>query len=248
MRAVLVAWVASGAALVAQRSASLPSDPARMVAMQHHFGDVSLVLEAVIRGDLGAIREPASRLATLKTPPGVPAASLQYVAAISEAGRRAMNAQTIQASAAAAASLVRQCGECHLASSVRPVPTTVARPDVGGVVGHMLDHQRAADQLLQGLVIPSPELWKIGAQTLLASPLKRAELPSDPRLTREVQASEQAVHDIAAEGVEANTLTQRANNYGQLIAACSARPVSISSQNSRLPLSSPRMVASRRAA
>src|SRR6188472_3027390 len=128
IRTLAVAWIGSGAPVVAQRSASLPSDPARMVAMQHHFSDVSLVLEAVIRGDLGAIREPATRLAALKTPAGVPASSLQYVAAISAAGRRAIDVQTIQDAATTAASLARQCGECHLASSVRPVPVTVARP------------------------------------------------------------------------------------------------------------------------
>ena len=43
------------------------STPERLAQMEHHFSQVSLIHEAVIRGDLRAVREPAKLLVGART-------------------------------------------------------------------------------------------------------------------------------------------------------------------------------------
>ena len=63
-------------------------------------------------------------------------------------------------------------------------PAAPAAPAVGGVVGHMLEHQRAVDLMVQGLTVPSTSAWNEGAATFASAPLRDKDLPRDPELTR----------------------------------------------------------------
>jgi cytochrome c553 len=203
-----------------QQQASLPSDPRRLNEMRHHFTQVTLVYEAVIRGDLAAVRAPATELSTLPTPAGLPLTAAPFVDAIRVAGRQAAVATTIQQAAAPAAAMLAQCGECHRAAGIFPAPSTRTYPDVGGLVGHMLEHQRAVDELLQGLLIPSESRWTQGAERLRTATLSRSELPNDPKLTPEVRQAEQAVHALADRAAAASTTKARADVYVELATTC----------------------------
>ncbi len=43
-----------------------------------------------------------------------------------------------------------------------PAPAAPIAPAVGGVVGHMLEHKRAVDLMVQDLTVPSTSAWNEG--------------------------------------------------------------------------------------
>ena len=113
-----------------------------------------------------------------------------------------------------------QCGRCHEAVGVRPGPSSQQRPEVGGIVGHMLDHQRAVDALLQGLVIPSASRWQEGAGMLAVAELRGRDLPSERNYTRDILAAESAVHVLADRAARASTPQERAATYVEVLTTC----------------------------
>jgi cytochrome c553 len=188
--------------------------------MQHHFADVMLIHEAVIRGDLPSVRQPALRLTTASMPPGVPEAAAPFVANIRKAGQRAADATALAAAAQATVAMVTECANCHRAVGVSPAPSLTVRHDVGGVVGHMEEHQRAADDMLVGLMIPSTSQWLGGAERLRVATLLPSTFPKDPKLTKEIRQLDIRVHEMADRAIDAETATERAHAYTDLLTTC----------------------------
>lgn len=168
----------------------LQLDPARAALMKAHYHEAIAVQDAIIRGDLAAATSAVEALSKAPAPEGLPAAAVPY------------------ANALKAAACLRPA---------LPVPSPSA---VGGVVGHMVAHQRAIDQMQQGLVLPSAQLWREGAQGLRVAPLRRAELPRNSGLTRDVIAAEERVHRMAEEAVATTEPAVRARQYAQILATC----------------------------
>jgi cytochrome c553 len=227
---LFLAVAAFGAAIVASVSAfgsaaarqQVRSTPERLAQMQHHFSQVSLIHEAVIRGDLLAVREPARLMAETDAPRDVAATTAPYVAAMRLAAKRAADAQDLGSVAAAMASMLLSCGDCHRAAETMPVPVTPKRPSVGGLVGHMLEHQRAADEMLEGLFIPSDTQWIHGATRLIVAPLHQQSLPRDKKLTPEIRKAEERVHQLAERGIKATTWKDRGDIYAQMLTTCAS--------------------------
>ena len=199
----------------------IPSSADRVASMRHHFTEVRLVHEAIARGNLAAMRTAAEQLARMPVPNGLPPAATPFVDALRRDAGNAAGAKTPAEAAAATASMLLQCGACHLTLGVRPSVPAARRPDVGGVVGHMLDHQQGMDDLLEGLVVPSATTWRLGAERLRdAKMLDAGNLPSDPKLTKALRLAEQRVHTIARGAVGDETPEQRANHYMSLVTTC----------------------------
>jgi mono/diheme cytochrome c family protein len=220
---VMVAWLAGGLSARVGRQdlpAAVGTNPIRLAQMQHHFTQIALIHQSIIRGDLGSIRKPALELVALPTPNAIPAAAEFHVASIRAAARTAADATTLADAAASTVRMLMQCSECHRQVGVGVVPNVGRTPDVGGMVGHMLDHQRAADDMLLGLLIPSPSQWRDGAQRLSVAALKTAELPVDPALTKDVKKAEDRVHELAKKAQSAADANARAAIYTQLISEC----------------------------
>jgi hypothetical protein len=92
---------------------------------------------------------------------------------------------------------------------------------VGGIVGHMLEHQRAANQMLQGLILPSPTEWQQGARRLYAAPLESGDLAGQAgSAAGALSKSEAAIHAIARRAEAANDVPSRASTYVQLVTTC----------------------------
>jgi cytochrome c553 len=91
---------------------------------------------------------------------------------------------------------------------------------VGQTVGHMLDHQRAADHLMQGLIVPSSTLWNQGAQGLRQAPLSNGKLPKDQKLTADVAAGELHVHQLGDRAAGTSDPQARSALYGELLGTC----------------------------
>lgn len=218
--AVIVASVSTlGPVATAQQ---VRSTPERLAQMEHHFREVGLIHEAVIRGDLDAVREPARVLAEAEAPRGLAKPTEPQVAAMRLAATRAADAQDLTSAAAATASMLRSCGECHRAAGTMPAAATPKRPEVGGAVGHMIEHQRAADEMLEGLFVPSETQWMRGAARLGGAPLRQQSLPSDKKLTPEIRKAEERVHQLAERATKATAWTDRGDVYAQMLTTCAS--------------------------
>lgn len=199
---------------------AVPRDARRAAHMDHHYADVLVIHKAVIRGDLAAVRAPARAIAGAATPTGLPDATTTYMLRMRSAARRLTLAHDVPAAAAVTATMVATCGLCHEAVGTRPAAASLEPPCVGGTVGHMLEHQRALDHLLQGLALPSTSMWQEGVRGLEQAPLHRSDLPADSKLTASIRAAEAHVHRLALEARDASSTSSRATVYGRLLATC----------------------------
>lgn len=197
-----------------------PSDAERRAHMRVHFSQVMTVHDAVIRGDVASAAASAAWLADHEAP-SLPAGSAPFVAQMQRAARRTADASSVLEAALGTADMLKTCGDCHRALGAMKVAAfQPARPDVPGVVGHMQAHQQAADQMLQGLVVPSSALWRTGAGGLHSAPLRPAALPTELKRSGAVVASEKRLHAVALQASRAEESGARAVFYGQILSRC----------------------------
>jgi cytochrome c553 len=199
---------------------AVKTDPDREAYMQTHFGRVLTVHDAVIRGDLAAVKPAAAWLAEHDPEPSLPAGTAPHVAAMKAAAQRAAAAETVLAAAIATAGMLKTCGDCHRATGTMPTMPQTPRPDLGGVVGHMLQHQTAADQMAQGLMAPSNTLWRTGTEGFKGASLHPRALPPGAKLPASLLASEERIHQLASQALLAEDPGARAVFYGQILARC----------------------------
>jgi cytochrome c553 len=219
IRRLLFAGVLGGVAVGVAAQGPKP-DPARAARMKVHYAQVLVVHDAVIRGDLPAAAAPAKALAQ-----DPPAAQMNvhlapYDAALRKAAARIGTTTDPRGAAITTATMLAACGDCHRASGKAPVLPPLDGGPSGGIVAHMLAHQRAADDLLQGLVGPSGSRWREGAVALKQAALKSDKLPRDHKLTPEIVEAEQRVHMLADTMAAADTQEKRVAAYGELIQTC----------------------------
>jgi len=189
--------------------------------MKEHFDRVVTIQQAVIRGDLEDVREPARWIADNQSNEGLPSPAHALITNMRAVARRAAEATTLAAAGTEAGALVATCGNCHAALATRvklpPVPDPPAKT---GTAGHMLEHQHAVDLMYQGIVGPSDEFWNKGASELKEAPLAKKDLPRDPALTNEVAASEAKTHQLAEKALQTKDANGRASIYGEVISGC----------------------------
>jgi hypothetical protein len=195
-------------------------DPSRAALMKAHYHEAIAIQDAVIRGDLAAATPAAAALAKAPAPSGLPAAAAPHASVLNAAASRAAAATTLGAASNEVAAMFATCGACHAAAGTRPALPVPSASAVGGVVGHMVAHQRAIDQMQQGLILPSAALWRQGAEGLKVAPLRRAELPRDSALTRDVIAAEERVHRMADDAIGTTEPAMRARQYAQILTTC----------------------------
>jgi cytochrome c553 len=202
--------------------AAQPAPPAGQAAhMQDHFTKVADVQQAIVRGDLEDVREPARWLAEHQPSDGLPSPNKPLFAEMQKAARQAVAATTLADAGAATGRMVATCGSCHASVGLRPEMAMPTPPDPGkDTEHHMLQHQYAVDLLYRGLVAASDQTWKEGAAALEGSPLTRRNLPMDPALTNDVVAFEAKVHQLADKAADTKDTNGRAAIYGELIAGC----------------------------
>lgn len=218
--AVWATVVAAGAVGAATQQPAAAPDPQRAAHMQVHFQEALAVHDAVTRGDLAALRPAASWLATHAPPPFLPPHTASYVRVMQDAARRAADAETVLAAAMASAAMLKTCGDCHRAAGTMPAMPVTARRDLGGLVGHMLEHQTAAEHMANGLIVPSSAEWRRGAEGFKKAPLPRDAIPPGAKVPPSLFASEARIHDLADQALRTEDPAARAVFYGQILARC----------------------------
>jgi cytochrome c553 len=207
-------------ALLIILTAGVPADTRQMRA---HFEQALRLHAAVIRGDLAAVGPAARALAdqVAQSQAGSPAlTSSRPLAALADGARKVAQSTTILAAAIETAGMLSACGRCHRAAGVTPAFNAPAQPVATGLTGHMLEHQVAVQQLVEGLVVPSDAIWRNGARAQASAPLNPTELPVDAAVRRQLAPTEERLHRLAAGAAEADDPFARAAFYGQLLAAC----------------------------
>lgn len=189
-------------------------------AMKDHFGKALAVHTIIVRGDVAALG-PAARewLAEIDRTPW-PANAAAPVDAMRRAAREVASATQLGTAASAMGRVLAECGTCHRATGVMPATPLAPLHHVGGIVGHMLDHQRALTHLLEGLVVPSASVWRHGAESLQVAPLQDNRLPPDRDEIAALKALERQVHDLGGRAAAADTAETRAEIYGELVGSC----------------------------
>jgi len=186
--------------------------------MAEHFARVREVEEAVIRGDIAAAQAPARWIADHEEAAGLPPGSDAFVSEMKNAADAVASSTEIGQAAVATASMVSICGRCHAGAGVIPSLPAVSAPEAAaGTPGHMRQHQYAVDLMYRGLIQPSDELWRKGAETLRASPLAEKELPD---LMDEIALFEARVHELADRATQALDRGAKVAIYGEIISGC----------------------------
>lgn len=196
------------------------TDTARAAQMREHFARAMTLHVAVIRGDLPAIAPAAQALLEYEGPTGVPARAATYVAAVRKAAADVSRATDVVTAAYSTALMLTACGDCHRSVGTMPAAPLAIHRELGGVVGHMLAHQRAADQMLQGLIVPSDSLWRAGTRAFVSAPLHPSDLPVHSAERRQLAPIEERIHRLATDAAQATDARARASFYGQMLAGC----------------------------
>jgi cytochrome c553 len=212
--------VLGGSGLTGAFSQSIQPDAQRAASMRRHYADAVAMHTAIIRGDLAGVTLAAQALTEYTAPPGMPDRSTAHAATIRQAAHDAAEATTIVSAAVSSALMLNACGQCHQLAGVQPAITLRPSPQIGGLVGHMLEHQRAADQIFQGLVTPSDVKWRDGMRAFAAAPLHAADLPVGAQARRTLFQTEERMHRLAGDAAQATEPRTRANYYGMLLAGC----------------------------
>ena len=213
----VVSWLAV-VAVSAQPGS--PTHSARTAFMRAHFSEAIVVHDAVARGDQAVARTQAARLAAHTPEVPFPTGAEAFFGLMRLEADKVQKAATIAEMAPLAASLLSRCGQCHEAMHVRVAVPVAPDAGVGGLVGQMAAHQRAADALLEGLIGPSNSSWETGVRSIAAlEEVAAGDLPS-AALRERARIARARLSAVAVEAAAAERPPDRARAYGHLLAVC----------------------------
>lgn len=188
--------------------------------MSEHFVQITTIRDAVIKGDLEAVNKATKEFRDHPTYKDLPEDWEPYMSSLRGAADIAVTADRISLAASALSSMAYVCGACHKQNDVRVKFAAVALPEPGDdPKKHMLQHQWAADRMWEGLVSPSSELWKSGAEQLAGSALQPADMGGLGRNLKQIRLLGEQTHKMALEARDAEDL-QRSRIYGMFVGAC----------------------------
>lgn len=187
--------------------------------MGDHFAITSWARDSVIAGLLPPLREPLIALADYHYDEVQTGGWLPWIAELQEAARLTSKAATLDAAAMGVATMARVCGECHRANHAGPaIPAAgdpLERRKADTVEERMARHMWASELLWEGLTGPSDVTWRAGVKVLLEAPDAL-----DEAMPQSFDADLQQVRVLSQNAEAADSLADRANVYGLLIATC----------------------------
>jgi mono/diheme cytochrome c family protein len=184
------------------------------------FDRVLSMHRAIVRGDLQALHSPAVWFAehgSIRSPVGDMDGAERSLK-LAAAGAAA--ATDVSRAAAAVAEMVVACGRCHRKLGVGPSLPSIASSRHTNIVGHMLRHEQAAEQMLHGLVMPSDSLWLQGTTAFAERPLEAGDFPVDFERGEKMARVEADVHRLAQNAFAGENPSARASAYAQLLGTC----------------------------
>jgi hypothetical protein len=136
--------------------------------MFEHFALARDLRVLLVAGEMDQLRLTAEALAAIEDTWGMPPGSDPYLERIREAAQRAASSESTDDIAQAVADVVRACGDCHVSvESTLGRRFQVAEPLTDNpAVRHTNRLSWVSRLLWDGLVGPSPRMWRTGASVL----------------------------------------------------------------------------------
>lgn len=187
--------------------------------MHRQFSQTVDIQTGVILGDLDQARSAAGRIAAHQAESPTSATG-RYQVEIREYAALASQTEDPDTVSGLLGRMAVRCGECHQATSGGPRFVLSGGPAQGSPSAqHMITHLWAVDRMWEGLIGPSEESWKAGAEALLASwengpmalPAFSGESLAEPT---------PQMRQLAREATAADALEDRAATYGRVLATC----------------------------
>ncbi|MBL0214322.1 MAG: hypothetical protein IPQ07_10585 [Myxococcales bacterium] len=198
--------------------------------MTEHFTVIVELQHAIATGKLDEAQRQARWLIEHELPAreGWP----MFVDDMKAAAQQVVEARDLPAASVLAARLGRTCSQCHeRQAAVVTFPWEPAPEQSSVLAVQMRRHQWAAVRLWEGLVGPSDEMWKQGAEVLSTTQLDTVAAAGGVA-RGDVPALAAKVRELAVRATSTSDHNQRATLYGELLSTCSGchqlvRPVPV---------------------
>lgn len=191
--------------------------------MQASFWEAIRARDSLISGDLPAAQRAADALANQDFRQLIPADWLHWVNAMQQSARELSLAPNLASASAELGRIAITCGECHEVRRRGPGQVQTQpepwRDPPEELNARMVRHQIGADQLWDGLVVPSEDAFRSGTITLTRAPLTPPESNGEPIIPA-LQERIETIRTLARQAREATTYAERGRVYGELIARC----------------------------
>lgn len=195
----------------------------RVIQMHQSYVTLITARDATVYGDVDGARDLLAELATQPMPEGVSSIWAPEVLQLHVSAGRGARAELPEGVANGVGLAAQSCGSCHSATGHSPALAGQMEPPSADSPSTLMQrHAWAAQQLWDGLIIPSEERWDQGAAVLNESKLEPHSLFQSEYLA-EVGAAR--VHQLQAATkhvLEAETWDERAEAYGTLLHSCSS--------------------------
>ena len=202
-------------------SSSPESQTPAVYHMYDHMARAAAVQQAVVMGHLDAARGPAVWLDNHLQDDDLPGNTVAYVAQMRTAAGQIALAPTVEEAGVHLGEMGVACGACHQALTLdvqvnwRPLP-----PSDGEVEAHMIHHQWAMDRLWEGLMGPSDEAWKAGADALSEPGLHISRTTAEAGRRHRAESWDALAHRLGETANSGLSAPEKAELYGELIGAC----------------------------
>ena len=189
--------------------------------MYVHFGRVGEAQTAVIQGRMERAREAARRIASAGAVEAPSPEGEAMERRLRQAAARTAGAEGSGEVAEGTAAMGAACGSCHVTVGGGPVFSPnlpPIQPSAGAPerAQRMLRHAWAADRMWEGLIGPSDQRWRAGAEALVDLPPEIAGIPS----RQDTGGWSRLLPALGEQALEASDQDGRAEVYGSLLETC----------------------------
>lgn len=191
----------------------------KVALMERHYRSAIAAHDALVRGDVGAVRTDLGSLAAQPAPAGAPASWSPYDARLRAAARDAHNAKDVNEAATALANVVEACGTCHERLGAGPDYHKPPRQaGTSRVETEMLGHRWASERLWEGVTGPWDDAWQRGAAALA----KANVFPPDAGESDALRAQEAALRALGEQALRSHGIHDRSVLYGRMLGTCAS--------------------------
>lgn len=214
----------SGEATAGASRAVLAGDQLTRV-MEMHDSYITLLSarDAAVYGEVDVAREQLTELATQPMPEGVSSIWAPEVLELHVRAGRGARAELPEGVTQGIAHTAQSCGSCHTATGQSPELAGQMDPPSPDTPSELMRrHAWAAQQLWDGLIIPSEERWAQGGIVLATSKLEPNTLFQDEYLAEVGAERVHGLQEATKSIVAAKGWEERAEAYGELLNSCSS--------------------------
>lgn len=172
--------------------------------------------DLLVAGELDAARSSLATLAATAPPSNTPERWTGAIGAVRGVAGRGAAAEDLAGVASAIGEATMLCGTCHAGVGAGPGLSFADPPDLDDTLeAQMHRHVWASDRLWEGLVAPSDERWTAGVAAVFADSALTGPTATGP------SEIEWAL-TMTQEQLAASNASERADFYGDFIAACAS--------------------------